>query len=32
MSSIREKEALANLPAAELQTSLTAFMAPVLTH
>ena len=32
MSSIREKEALANLPADELQTSLTAFMAPVLTH
>ena len=32
MSSIREKEALANLPADELQTSLTAFMVPVLTH
>ena len=32
MSSIREKEELANLPADELQTSLTAFMASVLTH
>jgi hypothetical protein len=32
MSSIREKEALANLPADELQHALTAFMAPVLTH
>ena len=32
MSSIREKEALANLPADELQNSLTAFIAPVLTH
>ena len=32
MSSICEKEASANLPADELQTSLTAFMAPVLTH
>ena len=32
MSSIREKEAFANLPADEVQDSLTAFMAPVLTH
>ena len=32
MSSMREKEALANSPAAELQHSLTAFVAPVLTH
>ena len=32
MPSIREREALANLPADELQDSLTAFMAPVLTH
>jgi hypothetical protein len=32
MSSIREKEALANLPADELQNSLSAFMAPVLAH
>ena len=32
MSSIHEKEALANLPPDELQNSLTAFMAPVLTH
>lgn len=32
MSSIYEMEALANLPADELQTSLTAFMAPVLSH
>ena len=27
-----EREALANLPADELQISLSAFMAPVLTH
>ena len=32
MCHIHEKEALANLPADELQASLTAFMAPVLTH
>ena len=32
MPSIREREALANLPADELQISLSAFMAPVLTH
>ena len=32
MSSILVKEALANLPADELQDSLTTFIAPVLTH
>ena len=32
MSSIREKELLANLPSEELMTSLREFMTPVLTH
>jgi hypothetical protein len=32
MSSIREKELLANLPAGELMSALREFMTPVLTH
>src|SRR5512137_1988210 len=32
MSSIREKGSLANLPAAELMTSLHEFMTPVFAH
>ena len=32
MSSISEKELLANLPAEELLTALREFMTPVLTH
>jgi len=32
MSSIRVNDLLANLPADELMTSLTAFMTPVFAH